>query len=211
MLKNPENLHTTQGRDMRDITGAVWWSPSQVNDDISSSGEHIRCVHGELHLGSDLKPSSAMPHFRIEVSMQLRSNLDLTDHDFASIPSYSIPLPPSDSKLVKARSFFKSRKSKLSPRLLLARVLCGLHLRDTKGTSLVEVLWKEVLVFCRVLDSFNINLNPHCLLFLLGSCPIYIITYHDVNETTFTTIIFMPCTKCGMVKCIILLLEHICR
>jgi len=71
MLKNAENLHSTRGKDTRDITGAVWWLPAQIIDETLPSREHTRCMHGELHLRSDLKPSSAMPYFRIEYAVVL--------------------------------------------------------------------------------------------------------------------------------------------
>ena len=90
MLKNPENLHTTQGKDTRDITRAVWWSPAQIHDDTPSSGEYIRHIQGELHLGSDLKPSSSMPYFRIEVSLYLK----LIRRNSWLSPQYSVVLSP---------------------------------------------------------------------------------------------------------------------
>jgi hypothetical protein len=52
---------------------AAWWASSEGATDKSRPTRHI---NGELHLPIDLKPTSAMAHFRIEV----RSSYILADN-----------------------------------------------------------------------------------------------------------------------------------
>ena len=50
--------------------------------EISPTSEHIRHVNGELHLKVDLKPSSPVSHFRVEVRDFLSAYIKLiTDTD----------------------------------------------------------------------------------------------------------------------------------
>jgi hypothetical protein len=61
---------------------AVWWPRLAGTEEISPTSEHIRYVNGELHLKVDLKPSSAMSHFRVEVRHFLSAYIKLmTDTD----------------------------------------------------------------------------------------------------------------------------------
>lgn len=48
---------------------AVWW-PS--TEGAQSRSDSVRHVNGELHLRSDMKPTSAMGSFRIEVSLSVQ-------------------------------------------------------------------------------------------------------------------------------------------
>ena len=50
-------------RDSIDHSQLAFWWPSTEQ----SEQRGVRCVNGELHLRADIKPTSAMAHFRIEV------------------------------------------------------------------------------------------------------------------------------------------------
>lgn len=65
---------------------AAWW-PSAEGAPDNSNGS--RRIDGELHLPADLKPTSAMAHFRIEVChwFNLVTKLFI-DFSFPSIPSF---------------------------------------------------------------------------------------------------------------------------
>lgn len=48
---------------------AVWWPSTEGSEDSARSSQHRRFVNGELHLRADIKPTSSMAHFRIEVRL----------------------------------------------------------------------------------------------------------------------------------------------
>ncbi|KJA20505.1 hypothetical protein HYPSUDRAFT_784216 [Hypholoma sublateritium FD-334 SS-4] len=48
---------------------AVWWPSTTAADLIFVSGRYVRYVRGELRLKDGLKPSSAMPYMKIDVSL----------------------------------------------------------------------------------------------------------------------------------------------
>ncbi|KIM40545.1 hypothetical protein M413DRAFT_445989 [Hebeloma cylindrosporum] len=56
---------------IEDSSPALWWPRVAGTEEISPTSEHMRYVNGELHLKVDLKPSSAMSHFRVEYSVVL--------------------------------------------------------------------------------------------------------------------------------------------
>lgn len=68
-LKNPENYHTSTGKDIRDLVEAVWWPASSHEREASNTDPraHMVCLNGELHLKGDLVPSTTFPSFTVEV------------------------------------------------------------------------------------------------------------------------------------------------
>lgn len=50
-------------------TKAVWWPPTNTANETAHDGQYSRYIRGELRLKNGLKPSSAMPYMKIEVSV----------------------------------------------------------------------------------------------------------------------------------------------
>lgn len=57
--------HSREERDVEDVESATWW-PSTAGQ---SSDSCTRRLDGEIRLGKDLKPSDAIAHFSISVSV----------------------------------------------------------------------------------------------------------------------------------------------
>lgn len=73
-VKLDKQLYTTVDRltwcdDFEYFPPAVWW-PSSQSEGLGETPT-IRCLQGELHLNADLKPSSSMAFFGIEVRLNI--------------------------------------------------------------------------------------------------------------------------------------------
>jgi hypothetical protein len=82
-VKAPGNLALINRKDVRDLYEAVWWAPEQAQPggvsgnvlpekgDIkfSTDDADVKWMNGEIHIGNEVKPSSRMPYFKIEVSL----------------------------------------------------------------------------------------------------------------------------------------------